>query len=111
MLEQVADRTATLTSRGANDTRARKRQALIRPERADGIVERGDGDIAVAVDFAAAPPHTDRHYTRLDLLTDVLDLALPATHRHARSERVPLRDLAGDTWLSEKRLGLVWGNR
>jgi DNA-binding transcriptional LysR family regulator len=59
----------------------------------------GEIDLAVAVDFAAAPPHTDRRYTRIDLLTDILDLALPATHRHANSERVPLRDLAADTWI------------
>jgi DNA-binding transcriptional LysR family regulator len=59
----------------------------------------GEIDIAVAVDFAAAPPHTDRRYTRFDLLVDILDLALPATHRHAHRGQVPLRDLAADTWI------------
>jgi DNA-binding transcriptional LysR family regulator len=59
----------------------------------------GEIDIAVAVDFAAAPPHTDRRYTRLDLLVDILDLALPATHRYAHRGQVPLRDLAADTWI------------
>lgn len=59
----------------------------------------GEVDIAVAVDFAAAPPHTDRRYTRIDLLVDILDLALPATHPCAQREHVPLRDLATDAWI------------
>jgi DNA-binding transcriptional LysR family regulator len=59
----------------------------------------GEVDIAVAVDFAAAPPHTDRRYTRIDLLADILDLALPAAHPGARREHVPLRDLAADPWI------------
>ncbi|MEZ0069627.1 DNA-binding transcriptional LysR family regulator [Streptacidiphilus sp. MAP12-20] len=58
-------------------------------------------DVAVCVDFAAAPPHTDRRYVRTDLLTDVLDLALPAGHRLAdtTAEPVPLRELATDAWI------------
>ncbi|MDG4861941.1 LysR substrate-binding domain-containing protein, partial [Streptomyces sp. T-3] len=59
----------------------------------------GEVDLAIAVDFAAAPPHTDRRYTRVDLLVDTLDLALPATHRLAVRQDIPLRDLAGDTWI------------
>jgi DNA-binding transcriptional LysR family regulator len=59
----------------------------------------GNVDVAVAVDFAAAPPHTDRRYTRSDLLTDVLDLALPASHRCAGLDRVPLRELAAEAWI------------
>jgi DNA-binding transcriptional LysR family regulator len=59
----------------------------------------GEVDIAVAVDFAAAPPHTDRRYARIDLLSDILDLALPASHPGARREHLPLRDLAADTWI------------
>ncbi|MFI9587653.1 LysR family transcriptional regulator [Streptomyces sp. NPDC052236] len=59
----------------------------------------GEIDVAVAVDFEQAPPHTDRRYTRIDLLTDVLDVALPAAHRFAGLERVALRDLATDLWI------------
>ncbi|MGH4029953.1 LysR family transcriptional regulator [Actinomycetota bacterium Odt1-20B] len=59
----------------------------------------GDVDLAVAVDFAAAPPHTDGRYTRVDLLADVLDLALPASHPLADRARVPLRELAADPWI------------
>jgi DNA-binding transcriptional LysR family regulator len=59
----------------------------------------GQVDIAVAVDFAAAPPHTDRRYSRTDLLVDILDLALPLAHPCAQREHVPLRDLASDAWI------------
>ncbi|MCX4762306.1 LysR family transcriptional regulator [Streptomyces sp. NBC_01275] len=59
----------------------------------------GQVDVAVAVDFAAAPPHTDPRYAREDLLTDVLDVALPPDHPLADRAEVPLRELAGDTWI------------
>jgi len=59
----------------------------------------GQVDVAVAVDFAAAPPHTDRRYVREDLLTDVLDLALPPDHPLAERAEVPLRELATDVWI------------
>ncbi|MFI6486536.1 LysR family transcriptional regulator [Streptomyces sp. NPDC050564] len=62
-------------------------------------LDAGQVDVAVAVDFAAAPPHTDRRYRRVDLFTDVLDLAVPAGHRLAGRERVALRDLATDAWI------------
>ncbi|MDQ0581159.1 LysR family transcriptional regulator [Streptomyces rishiriensis] len=64
----------------------------------------GQVDVAVAVDFAAAPPHTDRRYTREDLLTDVLDIALPPGHRLAERAQVPLRELATDAWIVGKSL-------
>ncbi|MFE0513780.1 LysR family transcriptional regulator [Streptomyces sp. NPDC058964] len=59
----------------------------------------GQVDVAVAVDFAAAPPHTDPRYTREDLLTDVLDVALPPGHPLVDRAGVPLRELALDTWV------------
>ncbi|MFI2432336.1 LysR family transcriptional regulator [Streptomyces sp. NPDC018693] len=59
----------------------------------------GQVDVAVAVDFAAAPPHTDRRYSREDLLTDVLDIALPAGHRLADRDHVELRELAAEPWI------------
>jgi DNA-binding transcriptional LysR family regulator len=62
-------------------------------------LDAGEVDVAIAVDFAAAPPHTDRRYSRIDLLRDVLDLALPASHRFAHLDQVPLRDLATDPWI------------
>ncbi|MET7699251.1 LysR family transcriptional regulator [Streptomyces sp. NPDC005485] len=62
-------------------------------------LDAGDIDLAVAVDFAAAPPFTDRRYSRTDLLVDRLDVALPATHRLAHLDRIPLRELAADPWV------------
>ncbi|MGX5184804.1 LysR family transcriptional regulator [Streptomyces avermitilis] len=62
-------------------------------------LDAGEVDIAVAVDFAAAPPHTDRRYARTDLSTDVLDLALPRDHPCAGRPEVGLRELAGDAWI------------
>ncbi|MFG2356014.1 LysR family transcriptional regulator [Streptomyces sp. NPDC048521] len=62
-------------------------------------LDAGRLDVVVAVDFAATPPHTDRRYTRTDLLTDVLDLVVPEGHPLAGRDRVPLRDLAGEPWI------------
>lgn len=63
-------------------------------------LDAGQVDVAVAVDFAATPPHTDRRYSRSDLLTDVMDIVVPANHRLASRGRVPLRELAGETWIA-----------
>ncbi|WP_323374824.1 LysR family transcriptional regulator [Streptomyces sp. RB17] len=62
-------------------------------------LDAGRLDVVVAVDFGATPPHTDRRYTRTDLLTDILDLALPEDHPLAARDRVPLRELAAEPWI------------
>ncbi|MET9729157.1 LysR substrate-binding domain-containing protein [Streptomyces sp. NPDC006458] len=62
-------------------------------------LDTGRLDLVIAVDFAATPPHTDRRYVRTDLLTDILDVALPPDHHLAHADRVALRDLATDPWL------------
>ncbi|MGI5455005.1 LysR family transcriptional regulator [Streptomyces sp. CA-249302] len=62
-------------------------------------LDAGQVDVAVAVDFAAAPPHTDGRYERVDLFTDVLDLVVPDGHRLAGQDPVPLRELARDVWI------------
>ena len=62
-------------------------------------LDAGQVDVAVAVDFAAAPPHTDARYSRTVLFTDVLDVAVPADHRLADRNRIPLRELATDPWI------------
>ncbi|MBD0844102.1 MULTISPECIES: LysR family transcriptional regulator [unclassified Streptomyces] len=59
----------------------------------------GRVDVAVAVDFAAAPPYTDARYHRTDLCTDVLDVMVPEGHRLAGRDRVGLRDLAAESWI------------
>ncbi|MEV7070173.1 LysR family transcriptional regulator [Streptomyces sp. NPDC091972] len=62
-------------------------------------LDAGQVDVAVAVHFAAAPPHTDARYRRTELFTDVMDIAVPAGHRLAGRGRVPLRELAGEAWI------------
>jgi DNA-binding transcriptional LysR family regulator len=62
-------------------------------------LDAGEVDVAVAVDFAAAPPRTDPRYRRTPLLVDVLDLALPASHPAAAAEQVRLVDLATEAWV------------
>ncbi|MFH8937757.1 LysR family transcriptional regulator [Streptomyces griseosporeus] len=62
-------------------------------------LDAGRLDVAVAVDFAAAPPHTDPRYRRADLFRDVLDVAVPAGHRLAGRGGVALRELAREAWI------------
>lgn len=62
-------------------------------------LDAGQVDVAVAVHFAAAPPHTDARYRRTELFTDVMDIAVPAGHRLAGRGRVALRELASETWI------------
>lgn len=65
-------------------------------------LDTGEIDVAIAVDFAAAPPRTDRRYHRYPLMVDVLDLALPAGHRAATGAPVHLSELAEEPWWSEQ---------
>ena len=62
-------------------------------------LDAGEVDVAIAVDFAAAPPRTDQRYRRYPLLVDVLDLALPVGHPAATGGPVPLSDLAKEPWV------------
>ncbi|MDH6518911.1 DNA-binding transcriptional LysR family regulator [Streptomyces sp. SAI-208] len=62
-------------------------------------LDAGQVDVAVAVHFAAAPPHTDVRYRRTELFTDVMDVAVPAGHRLAGRDRVSLRELAAEPWI------------
>ncbi|MEU6376703.1 LysR family transcriptional regulator [Streptomyces sp. NPDC046909] len=63
-------------------------------------LDAGQVDVAVAVDFAATPPHTDRRYSRIDVLRDVLDIVVPTNHRLTGGKQVALRELATDTWVA-----------
>jgi hypothetical protein len=62
-------------------------------------LDAGEVDVAVAVDFAAAPPRTDPRCRRTSVLVDVLDLALPASHSAAVAEQVRLVELAEEAWV------------
>ena len=63
-------------------------------------LDRGDLDVAVAVDYRKVPPRNDPNYFRVDLLADALDVVLPADHRLADRPGVELAELAGDVFVS-----------
>jgi DNA-binding transcriptional LysR family regulator len=56
-------------------------------------------DVAVAVEYRGAPGADDARLTRVPLYAEPFDAVLPAGHRLAASDRVPLAELAKDTWI------------
>jgi DNA-binding transcriptional LysR family regulator len=63
-------------------------------------LDSGEIDIVIAVDYRKAPPRTDPNYFRIELLFDVLDVALPVGHRLARCESIDLSELASDIFVT-----------
>jgi DNA-binding transcriptional LysR family regulator len=63
-------------------------------------LDRGDLDIAIAVDHRRVPPRNDPHYYRIDLMADPLDVALPADHRFTDRDEVPLGELAEEIFVA-----------
>jgi DNA-binding transcriptional LysR family regulator len=63
-------------------------------------LDRGDVDIAVAVDYRKVPPRSDPHYFRVDLLPDLFDVALPLGHPMANREGIDLLDLASEVFVA-----------
>ncbi|WP_369205668.1 LysR family transcriptional regulator [Streptomyces sp. PU-14G] len=56
-------------------------------------------DVAVAVEYRGAPGEDDPRLTRVPLYAEPFDAVLPEGHRLAGAERVPLAELAKDTWI------------
>ncbi|MEV6701632.1 LysR substrate-binding domain-containing protein [Streptomyces sp. NPDC051453] len=56
-------------------------------------------DVAVAVEYRGAPGADDVRLTRVPLYAEPFDAVLPAAHRLAAADRVPLAELAKDTWI------------
>ncbi|MGW4385325.1 LysR family transcriptional regulator [Streptomyces sp. NPDC004685] len=56
-------------------------------------------DVAVAVEYRGAPGADDARLTRVPLYAEPFDAVLPAAHRLASADRVPLAELAKDTWI------------
>ncbi len=59
----------------------------------------GDVDVVVTMEGGGAPAHGDRRFARVDLLRDVMDLALPAGHPLADADELELADLADEQWV------------
>ncbi|KUM80452.1 LysR family transcriptional regulator [Streptomyces curacoi] len=58
------------------------------------------GEVDLALSLAAqAPTVGDARFTRVPLLADPLDVALPPGHRLAAAGQVRLADLAGEDWI------------
>ncbi|HWB36821.1 MAG TPA: LysR family transcriptional regulator [Rugosimonospora sp.] len=69
------------------------------PAEALALLDAGELDVVVAVDFLGAPTRRDRRYHRVDLITDVMDAVLPTGHPLADPAGVRLADLAGEVWV------------
>ncbi|MFF4643494.1 LysR family transcriptional regulator [Streptomyces sp. NPDC001389] len=58
------------------------------------------GAVDLALSLAAHPPGTaDARFTRITLLEDPLDVALPPVHSLADAPSIRLADLSGDRWI------------
>jgi DNA-binding transcriptional LysR family regulator len=69
------------------------------PEEALDLLDEGEAEIIVTVDYPGAPSRQDPRYCRVDLIDDVMDAVLPAEHPLARQPSVNLTDLATEPWV------------
>ncbi|MFE2374501.1 LysR family transcriptional regulator [Streptomyces sp. NPDC059398] len=81
-------------SHPAVDVRIREAEAAEAYE----LLSRGDVDLAISL-AAHAPTARDPRFTRVPLLADPLDVALPAGHPLAAAEGLRLADLSGEAWI------------
>jgi DNA-binding transcriptional LysR family regulator len=63
------------------------------------LLDRGDLDLVITVDYRSGPPRGDRRYSRRDLFDDHMVLALPARHPLAARRKVELLALAKERWI------------
>ncbi|MFJ9863448.1 LysR family transcriptional regulator [Streptomyces sp. NPDC101165] len=62
------------------------------------LLSAGEVDLALSL-AAEAPSAADPRFTRLPLLTDPLDVALPPDHPRATAPELTLTDLAAEPWI------------
>lgn len=70
------------------------------PPECFAALSRGDIDVAIAIDYRDAPSRTDPRYSRVDLLADQMDVALPHGHRLASRAGIDLASLADEPWVA-----------
>ena len=64
------------------------------------LLVRGDVDVVIAQDWFNAPLVLPDGLTRLALFDDIVDVAMPATHRLARRLSISLADAADEEWVT-----------
>lgn len=69
------------------------------PEEALSLLDAGEAEIIVTVDYPGAPSRQDARYHRVDLIDDIMDAVLPADHPLASQPSVNLTDLATEPWV------------
>jgi DNA-binding transcriptional LysR family regulator len=74
--------------------------AELEPDVAIPLIMRGDIDVAIVNDWFNVPLTLPDGMRRADLLDDIADIALPASHPLAARESVDLAELTGETWVS-----------
>jgi Transcriptional regulator len=72
------------------------------PERQIRDVTRGDLDLAVVQDWTNQPLAIPEGLDRANILEDIADVALPASHPLAGRREVHLNELCGDKWISSQ---------
>jgi DNA-binding transcriptional LysR family regulator len=69
------------------------------PDEALDLLDAGELEIAVTVDYPGAPAREDARYRRVDLISDVMDAVVPASHPLAGRSSINLTELACDVWV------------
>ncbi len=64
------------------------------------LLDAGELDLVVTVDWRDAPHRADARYARVDLLADPLEVVLPADHRLAGTPALRLGLLAEERWIA-----------
>jgi DNA-binding transcriptional LysR family regulator len=69
------------------------------PKEALDLLDAGEAELIVTVDYPGAPSRQDARYCRVDLIDDVMDAVLPSDHPLAGRDSVNLADLATEPWV------------
>ncbi|MFH8883365.1 LysR family transcriptional regulator [Streptomyces californicus] len=91
---------AALTSLRADHPDLTVHTQELEPERGVRAVLRGDIDLAVVLDWSNKRLPVPGGLTKVELVDDAPDIAMPAGHPLADRDEVELEDFAGDPWVS-----------